>query len=134
MSTMTIHLDTTNLIRDLEKVDERIRGEAALKAVTAGGHQVMNFARLNIREKLNRHPTGALWNSIDVVAKNDGEGAVAVVAPHRVYARIHEVGGMTGRGYRTKIPARPYMGPAVEDNIGTIITAMQAVIDKEIHW
>lgn len=30
-----------------------------------------------------------------------------------VYARIHELGGMTGRGHRTRIPRRPYMRPAI---------------------
>ena len=149
-SAMTIEFDTSKLIKDLDKVDKRIRGEVARKAVDAGGHQVMNYARINIRNKLNKQPTGALWNSIDVVAKNDGEGAVAVVAPHRVYARIHEFGGtivprrakyltfrVDGRLVRTKkvtIPARPYMKPAVTEHEGAIISAMQAAIDKEMHW
>lgn len=29
------------------------------------------------------------------------------------YARIHEFGGMAGRGLKTRIPARPYLHPAV---------------------
>ena len=31
-----------------------------------------------------------------------------------VYARIHELGGDTGRGHRTHLPARPYLRPAFE--------------------
>ena len=29
------------------------------------------------------------------------------------YARIHELGGWTGRGHKTKIPKRPYLRPAL---------------------
>ena len=149
-SAITIEFDTSSLISDLDKVDKRIRGEVARKAVDAGGHQVMDYARLNIRQKLNKHPRGHLANSITVTSKNTGSGAVAEVKPNREYARIHEFGGtivprrakyltfrVDGRLVRTKkvtIPARPYMKPAVTEHEGAIISAMQAVIDKEMHW
>lgn len=149
-SAMTIEFDTSSLINDLDKVDKRIRGAVAVKAVDAGGHQIMNYARINIRNKLNKQPTGALANSIDVVSKQDGSGAVAVVAPHRVYARIHEFGGtifprrakfltfrVDGhfvRARKVTIPARPYLKPAVTEHEGAIISAMQNEINKELHW
>ena len=31
------------------------------------------------------------------------------------YARIHQKGGMAGRGRKVKIPARPYLGVSKED-------------------
>lgn len=34
------------------------------------------------------------------------------------YARIHEFGGNAGRGLKSKIPARPYIGPAMETFTG----------------
>lgn len=34
------------------------------------------------------------------------------------YARIHEFGGDAGRGLKTKIKARPYIGPAMQTFIG----------------
>lgn len=34
------------------------------------------------------------------------------------YARIHELGGKAGRGLKTKIDARPYIGPAMETFTG----------------
>lgn len=34
------------------------------------------------------------------------------------YARIHEFGGKAGRGLKTKIDARPYIGPAMETFTG----------------
>jgi len=33
------------------------------------------------------------------------------VGPTAVYARIQEKGGITGRGYATHLPPRPYVGP-----------------------
>ncbi len=32
-----------------------------------------------------------------------------------LYARIHQMGGMAGRGRRAKIPARPYLGINTDD-------------------
>jgi phage virion morphogenesis protein len=37
------------------------------------------------------------------------DGSV-IFGSNMVYARIHQKGGTTGRGGKTKIPARPYMG------------------------
>lgn len=34
------------------------------------------------------------------------------VTPRAVYARIQDKGGITGAGYRTHLPPRPYIGPA----------------------
>ncbi|WP_327088533.1 hypothetical protein OIE66_40495 [Nonomuraea sp. NBC_01738] len=35
----------------------------------------------------------------------------AKTAPTIIYSRIQELGGRTGRGHRTVLPARPYVGP-----------------------
>ena len=37
------------------------------------------------------------------------------------YARIHELGGMTGRNHATRIPARPYVWTALERNKALIL-------------
>jgi phage virion morphogenesis protein len=37
------------------------------------------------------------------------DGSV-IYGSNKVYARIHQKGGRTGRGHKTLIPARPYMG------------------------
>ena len=148
---ISIEFDCSDFIKNLEKIDKKIRGEVARKAVDAGGHQVMDYARLNIRQKLNKHPRGHLANSITVTSKNTGSGAVAEVKPNREYARIHEFGGTivprkarmlywrdpdTGElraAKRVTIPARPYLRPAVEDHKEEIIAAMREVIEKELH-
>jgi hypothetical protein len=56
-----------------------------------------------------------------------GEGGVwsITIGPTTVYARIQELGGVCGKGYRTTLPPRPYLGPALElsgDEIGSVFS------------
>lgn len=55
--------------------------------------------------------TGMLHTSGRIVRKTKGRSVVFgdVEVP---YARIHELGGMTGRNYATKITAKHYLGRA----------------------
>lgn len=41
-----------------------------------------------------------------------GDTYWASVGPTAKYSRIQELGGTTGRGHRTRLPPRPYLGPA----------------------
>ena len=86
--------------------------------------------------------TGALARSVTArLAGSTGLTASAVVAPHTIYARIQNAGGVNrpsharymhwvnsgGSWYkkRVKIPERPYMEPAVREVIedGSLVTA-----------
>ena len=55
--------------------------------------------------------TGQLRNSISFRA---GPREVVVGTPFD-WARVHQFGGMAGRGRRTKIPARPFFGISGDD-------------------
>lgn len=37
------------------------------------------------------------------------------------YAAIHEYGGQAGRGHKVRIPGRPYLGPALQEQTGAIV-------------
>jgi phage virion morphogenesis protein len=50
---------------------------------------------------------GQLYRSMNWNAYPDGS---VIYGSNMEYARIHQKGGETGRGKKTKIPARPYMG------------------------
>lgn len=52
-----------------------------------------------------------LMGSIDYEASPDH----VVVGSNKVYARIHQLGGKTGRGHAVDMPARPYLGISEED-------------------
>lgn len=54
---------------------------------------------------------GILHNSVGYQAS---PGHVEV-GSNDVRARIHQLGGKTGRGHKTKLPARPYLGISEED-------------------
>ncbi len=62
--------------------------------------------------------TGRLQNSIQsaVERKEDG-GTEGAVFTNVEYARIHELGGFTGKGGKVLMPARPYLTPALTKNI-----------------
>lgn len=55
--------------------------------------------------------TGRLRNSIDYAT---ARGKVMVGSNVR-YARIHQLGGKTGRGHKINMPARPYLGFSKSD-------------------
>ncbi|MGW2920425.1 hypothetical protein ACWDBF_21540 [Streptomyces angustmyceticus] len=65
--------------------------------------------------------TGTLRRSIKVVGPHPLGMArwEAQVGPTAVYGRIQELGGPTGRGGATELPARPYVAPAYERVIAT---------------
>lgn len=59
--------------------------------------------------------TGHLHDEVYTSFEPTVTGAVGQAWPSAVYARIHELSGWTGRGHRTFLPARPYVGPAIEE-------------------
>ena len=65
--------------------------------------------------------TGRLRNSIAVTdPKWDGWSVSAEVGTNVEYARLLEFGGMTGRNNATRVAPRPYMRPAVQEEIPAI--------------
>lgn len=73
--------------------------------------------------------TGALVGSV-AIQKFSGGSIGGRVGPNKVYAAIHEFGGMAGRGHSVTIPPRPYMQPAFEENISRITELFEKEIDK----
>lgn len=59
--------------------------------------------------------TGTLMRSVTVQGPTGGAGTWrASVGPTTIYSRIQELGGMAGRHRATRLPARPYLAPAVD--------------------
>jgi hypothetical protein len=63
--------------------------------------------------------TGQLRRSVRVEGPTrTGPGAwESKTGPTAAYGRIQELGGVTGRGGATTLPARPYLGPALKELI-----------------
>lgn len=149
------------VIKDLRDKLSKIRKDTkrtVLNAVTLIHKQVLDNLRNGSSVKVK---TGALLNSISSEVVQDASGFTGVVKSSGVpYAAIHEFGGTT-RAHRivprnsqalsfmqggnrifasgvnhpgSKIPARPYMGPAIEkrrDDILNLFGVMVAQALKE---
>jgi len=63
--------------------------------------------------------TGNLRDSIQSSVKQEGDRVIGYLGAGSrsvLYARIHEFGGKSGRGYKATIPPRPYLSTAIRDN------------------
>ena len=127
-------------------------GATLAKAVKAGGQVVEAYAKINAsrgRPGLNV-VTSNLFNSINTkLAKSTDTSAEADVGPTAVYGRIHELGGiitakaggwlrfMVGGQWVTvasvHIPARPYLRPAVDENMDAIGQAIGNVLKDALE-
>lgn len=112
------------------KVD---RGTA--DAVYAGGHAIQHQARVNLGKRSHARGTptpsprgepparidGTLWSSVKVgLPHPDGlSGWMCEISSGLVYSRIQETGGWAGRGLRSYLPPRPYLGPAVDTAVAS---------------
>jgi phage gpG-like protein len=111
-------IDASALIAALQ---ERI-GEApdvstdAVQRMSTTAQQAIR-AKLGSGEPLHIR-TGRLFGSVDQTYFSPGAVAMAHVAPTTVYARIQELGGVSGKGHRSHLPPRPYVAPAVEASMG----------------
>lgn len=65
-----------------------------------------------LSERKLRVKTGRLRDSVTHKVFITPESVEGTIGTNVVYGRIHEVGGVAGRGLRSVIPARPYLLPA----------------------
>ena len=113
---------TKGLPKALEKVGEVLRERV-----------VRNLAGLVLKMQ-----TGRLRENVEVEIKRTSNGmAVEIfVALNKVpYARIHELGGRTGRGGATRIPKRPYLKLALvqkKKHIRTIMKKFVANLTRKV--
>lgn len=114
---------TEEMMKNLSKLSEELRGQAALEAVEEGANIIMSKAVMNAP-----FLTSALRNSFRVESRNTANGAEAEVGPHVAYDRIQELGGYTGRGHKTRIIGKFYLSRAVEETRGEVSSAMAKTI------
>lgn len=107
---------------DATKLNALVHDMASAENAISTGMEVAMMASLfrvhSVAVKPGYVPkvTGTLARSISFkIAAASGmvEGAVG---SNLSYARIHELGGMTGRNHAAKIPAKHYLGRAINEN------------------
>ena len=111
------------MLANLSKIDARIRNDVALEAVQEGAAVIQSRAVMNAPVL-----TSALRNSFRTDSRKTAGGAIAEIGPHVIYDRIQELGGMTGRGHKTRIVGKFYLHRAVEEKKDEVSRVMAATI------
>lgn len=97
-------------------------------ATIAAGGEAAEYVRLEIRHNLERRQyppssppwepparrSGFLQENVYITELDSDSGVMERIFPSTVYARIQELGGITGAGHHTHLPPRPYVGPVRE--------------------
>ncbi len=121
-----------DLKRRLAKVDAAVRSDAASKGLRAGSNYLIGLIKANIAAR-PLVDTGDLMNSVTEDDIHIGDKSWIEFGPHKIYAAIHEFGGVIrpikgkflvfkgkdGNMVFTKsvtMPARPYIRPAVDEH------------------
>ena len=78
------------------------------------------------RKKTGHYPGQILQVSgqlaMSIATQYDNESAI--IGSNKVYAAIHQLGGLAGRNKKTTIPARPYLSLA-DDNLEKILKTIE---------
>ncbi|HAR45316.1 MAG TPA: hypothetical protein DCS05_03845 [Nitrospiraceae bacterium] len=135
----------------LKKMGKDMRGKTINRAADAGAFVIQSYARINVRDKLNRDSVGTLANSIQVeIVEATDVRVEKAVGPLVIYGRIHELGGVIkaknkpylhwvdreGHHHQAKqvtIPARPYLRPTIDEHGDEIIDAVTITLGREIE-
>lgn len=152
MTTVKLELEGADVLaKKLKTLSSAVSSSIAKDAVDEGGAVIQFHAQLNARDVFSDRQRGQLRNSIRVESHTIGNGAEAEIGPHVIYGRIQELGGtirpvhkrvlhwtdpVTGEDIFAKqvtLPARPYLRPAVEENISKISDAMSRTIEDGIN-
>lgn len=146
---VSFSLDLKAFGADVERVRKAATGASLGRAALAGILLIREYIKFNISAR-GLVDTAALLNSwIYELESANGTKASAITGTDKIYARIHEFGGVItpktagalhfqidGHWVTTQsvtMPARPYVRPALDDNkeaVGnTIIGELQRSID-----
>jgi len=103
-----------NLLPVMKTIGDVVRTSAVRNFEVGGRPKWAPLSPRTILKKGHSRPlidSSILMGSINYKAHSDRVG----VGTNRVYARIHQLGGKAGRGKKTDIPARPFLGVQPED-------------------
>lgn len=140
--------DDKELLRRLKRVETATRRDAASKGLKAGANHLIGAIKVNIAEQ-PLVDSSDLMNSVTEDEIYLGDKSWITFGPHKIYAAIHEFGGVIlptngpylvfegkdGKLVFTKsvtMPARPYIRPAVDTEGDEAIRIMGNTIGKVI--
>ena len=138
--TIQIEVQADEAIKTLTRLADGIRDPRLMERI---GAEVVTFSQERILSGKNTAPDGSRWEPLamsTILRKRKkgfgGQGTLVqrghlwstIVAANAtadgvdigstcVYAMIHQKGGKTGRGHKTTIPARPYIGVSQDEEL-----------------
>ena len=136
---------------NVAKMVKAATGDQLVKALLAGGHVIEAHAKINANRIFSSKATNTLAGSIITEVDKAGRTDASVnVGPTVVYGRIQELGGVikpviakmlswVGDGGErifansVTLPPRPYLRPAVDENLNDIQDAIAHQIKKNIE-
>lgn len=147
-------MSTTKLTikSNVNNIKKALRQGVLKKAALAGGEVIRNHAKLNIRSTFSaksRGGAGLAGSMIVELVKSTDKSAEVDVGPTKIYGRIQELGGIIKPVYKkmlswvgdngerifahqVRIPARPYLRPALDNNKQEIEDAVGYQIEQGI--
>jgi len=145
--------DTKLIIKsNVNNIKKALRKGVLEKAALAGGEVIRNHAKLNIRSTFSSKSKGGAGLAgsmiVDLVKSSDTYAEVDV-GPTKIYGRIQELGGIikpvfkkmlswigdNGErifAHQVRIPPRPYLRPALDNNKQEIEDAVHYQIEQGI--
>ncbi len=138
---------------NLSDIKGSLRAGTLHRAAWAGAEVVRNYAKLNIRGTFSAKSKGVrgLAGSLTItVDKESDKECMLSIGPTKVYGRIQELGGIikpviakmlswvNDEGQRVfaravRLPARPYLRPAMDNHKDDIVKAVSYQIEQAIR-
>jgi phage virion morphogenesis protein len=130
---ITINVDAESVTKALGRLSDGLKSPAFTKAL---GQEVATFSMDRILSRRNTAPDGSRWEDLSMAtllrkkkkglghqgtlmekgnlyrllkATNPTEDSVEI-SPPMAYMLVHQMGGKAGKGHKTTIPARPFIG------------------------
>lgn len=118
--------------RGLDRMQREMAQEIAA-TMSEIGDKILQDVQTNLSGRVLNVRTGRLRANVSrsvTADKNEVKLSIGTDLSIVPYARIHELGGWTGAGHRTKIPKRPYLRRALVENKDFIRRRLDKTIGK----
>ena len=95
------------------------------------GRMILSKIQMNMSGRILNKRSGRLFDSWGMNIAPSGQNEIELtISSDSPYAEIHDKGRMTGRGHKTRIPARYYYSKTPDDVMPRIDNMIKARLDK----
>jgi len=95
------------------------------------GLAILSKIQMNMSGRILQKRSGRLFDSWGMNIAPSGQNEIELkISSDSPYGEIHDKGGMTGRGHKTRIPARYYYSKTPDDVLSRVDNMIKAKLDK----